>query len=92
MTINQIIQIIDLLVGDVVSYDESGWECKFDKEAKETIINALEKQMPKKPKGDYHSVPHWRCPTCNSAVVLYEDSFKKAFCEWCGQALDWRKE
>lgn len=30
-------------------------------------ISALEKQIPKKPKGDYHSVPHYRCSTLRTA-------------------------
>lgn len=50
---------------------------------------ALEKQIPKKPSGDYHSVPHYRCPNCNREVVLYEISAKYPYCKYCGQAIDW---
>ena len=58
-------------------------------EARQKAIKALEKQIPMKPIGDLHSVPHYRCPACNSAVVLYEDSPKHPCCQWCGQKLDW---
>ena len=47
------------------------------------IINALEKQIPKKPnyKSDY--LMHF-CPICDFPLPL---CFK--FCNHCGQALDW---
>lgn len=61
----------------------------FTVEAFEMATEALEKQIPKKPKGDYHSVPHYRCPVCNKSVKTYEDSYKIPFCCWCGQRLDW---
>ena len=52
-------------------------------------IVALDKQVPKKPTGDLHSVPHYRCPLCNKAVVVYENDKKLPYCHWCGQALLW---
>lgn len=48
-----------------------------------------EKDIPKKPIGDLNSVPHYRCPSCRSAVVLYERDNKYPCCQWCGQKLDW---
>lgn len=54
-------------------------------------IDALEKQIPKKPMGDLNSVPHYRCPVCKNAVVLYEYSAKLPHCQWCGQKLDWEE-
>lgn len=51
-------------------------------------MNALEKQIPKKPT-EYDSVPHARCPHCTIGVRVYCDSAKVPFCQWCGQALDW---
>lgn len=47
------------------------------------------KDIPKKPIGDLNSVPHYRCPTCKSSVVLYEHDNAYPCCQWCGQALDW---
>ena len=52
-------------------------------------MNDIKKQIPMKPVGDLHSVPHYRCPNCNNAVALYEDDTKAHSCKWCGQILDW---
>lgn len=45
---------------------------------------ALQKQVPMKPQGRFDSVPHYRCPSCYGAVVVYENSPKFDFCVWCG--------
>ena len=58
----------------------------------EEIREAVEKQKAKKPKGDLHSVPHYRCPNCNSTVKLYQNSVKDEICRWCGQVIDWGEE
>ena len=69
--------------------------CEYGTGFKETIealdisIECIEKQIPKKPKGDFHSVPHHRCPTCNCAIRLYEKDSHDLFCKFCGQAIDW---
>lgn len=55
----------------------------------EEVREAVEKQNAKKPKGDLHSVPHYRCPNCNSTVKLYQNSKKDEICKWCGQRIDW---
>ena len=52
-----------------------------------TLKEAVEKQIPKKALGDFDSVPHYRCPTCNRAVVLYEYDTQFPYCHWCGQSL-----
>lgn len=52
-------------------------------------IEALEKRIPQKPKGDYHSCPHYRCPNCNGSVKMYENDNTYPHCAFCGQALDW---
>lgn len=58
----------------------------------EEVREAAEKQNAKKPKGDLHSVPHYRCPNCNGAVKIYENSAKDKICRWCGQVIDWSEE
>lgn len=58
----------------------------------EEIREAVEKQKAKKPKGDLHSVPHYRCPNCNNTVKLYQNSVKDEICRWCGQVIDWGEE
>ena len=52
-------------------------------------VEALEKWIPKKPIGDLHSVPHYRCPSCKNAVKVYEDSVVQPQCHYCNQKLDW---
>jgi hypothetical protein len=64
---------------------EAGAEMQYCQDA----LFALEKQMPKKAKGDYHSCPHYRCPNCNSSVKMYDDDNTYPYCAYCGQALDW---
>lgn len=51
-------------------------------------IKAVDKQIPKKPIGDLHSVPHYRCPTCKCTVSMYNTQYD-SFCKYCGQAIDW---
>jgi len=63
--------------------------CESD-DMKNAIV-ALDKQIPKKPSGDLHSVPHYRCPSCHNAIVVYEYDYKYPNCKWCGQAIDWSK-
>ena len=57
-------------------------------EAIELAIEALEKQIPKKPV-NYNSIPHSRCPICNNSVKVYEDAHEYHYCLYCGQCLDW---
>ena len=53
-------------------------------EALDVAIQALEKQIPKKP--IYESkMP--RCPSCRSWIQNNESIQK--YCNFCGQALDW---
>lgn len=67
---------------------ENRLETKFILNEK-NIIDAFKKQIPQKPKGDYHSCPHYRCPNCNSSVKMYEKDNTYPHCAFCGQKLDW---
>ena len=72
--------------------------CKFtedDYKANEMAIQALEKQIPKKPENKIYSFyPHstllknkyGKCPICKSDQVWDE------YCANCGQKLDWSDE
>ena len=51
--------------------------------AKAKSIEALEKQIPKKPKTDNRYVMHI-CPWCNDFVKVSHN-----YCQNCGQKLDW---
>ncbi len=53
-------------------------ELMLGKSSHEVAINALDKQIPKKPV-DWHICPH-----CNTELVN-----KNNYCERCGQKLDW---
>lgn len=72
-------------------------------EAIELAVEALEKQMPKKPNyvpdDDTCVYYHWECPECGNYYsysirktfsVLYNNSV--SYCSRCGQALDWSEE
>ena len=54
----------------------------------ETIIQALEKQIPKKPIELDKWGEYYECPICNKYAV---DNLgcKYKFCRECGQKLDW---
>ena len=52
--------------------------------AVEIAVEAMEKQMPKKPKMPLDA--YWVCPTCGSKV---EHPFEH--CRRCSQAIDWTK-
>ena len=54
----------------------------------EMAINALEKQIPNKPKErDCIGFNTLVCPVCKGALYLYEP-----YCDNCGQAIDWSDE
>lgn len=53
-------------------------------------IEALEKQIPKKPKRDKEYPLGRVCPKCSAYLgnVQFMSSIDD-YCMWCGQALDW---
>ena len=53
-------------------------------------INALEKQIPKKPISvtSVENSMYVKCPTCKLTTVLY-DGCVMEYCKNCGQAIDW---
>lgn len=61
-----------------------------DLELKVILTEALQKQIKQKPKGDYHSCPHYRCPNCHRSVKMYQGDKVYPHCGFCGQALNWR--
>lgn len=68
-----------------------------DVPALEMAINALEKQIPKKPIIDsckYSSIGAYYCPICNSyirSIAIHKKIILKEniFCGVCGQKMDW---
>lgn len=77
-------------------------ECKFaedDYKAIDMAIQALEKQIPKKPIR-HTAWENFKCPACGSAEILeydteyreYDKDCKFEYCSDCGQHLDWGDE
>jgi len=67
---------------------------RADAKACEIAIEALEKQIPKKPK-QLESVDYFECPCCKRIITMHErahGNLKIPFCKWCGQALDWSED
>lgn len=88
MTTERAIEILK----DLRIFDD---DCETDVEALTKGIEALEKQMPKRPveKGVIGKlkIPDIAyCPICDNPVIKDEsDNYEQAYCCYCGQALDW---
>jgi Zn finger protein HypA/HybF involved in hydrogenase expression len=50
-------------------------------------IQALEKQIPKRPLEVQYYKSFGKCPLCEQVVSARS---AKNFCQYCGQAIDWR--
>ena len=66
-------------------------ECRKHNKAISMAIEALEKQIPKKPiirkTEDYFgNVKHTLCPNCQKTEFVFT---QPCFCHHCGQALNW---
>ena len=83
MNLKEVIKTLELAKAEVE------WDYPMDYAvAIDEAIKAIDKQIPKEPIGDLHSVPHYRCPTCKCTVSMYNTQHD-AFCKYCGQAIDW---
>lgn len=58
----------------------------FTVQAFELAIEALEKQIPKKPSGSFDDETYGRAWICECTGII--DEYQK-FCPCCGQAIDW---
>lgn len=62
---------------------------EHDDNATTLAIEALEKQIPKKPK---RSGKYGVCPSCSRLIERYEQkhgNIEIPHCKWCGKKLDW---
>ena len=87
MTPEEAIDIVKCAIGEV------GWSYPIDyAEAIEVTIEALEKQVAKKPIPAVQSGFFW-CPACRKAIKMRIEGSKIniSHCPFCGQALDWRE-
>lgn len=84
MTPKEAIKILEIAKAEVE------WNYPLDYAiAIDTAIEALEKQIPKKPisLGEDIDRDVGQCPNCKEIIDTYED-YK--YCSECGQAIDWR--
>ena len=93
MTLEEAIKTIKLAQAQIE------WDCPMDYAvAFDMAIEALEKQIPKKPK----RIDHWRlCPDCYEKYGFSYDylvGMKQrghedvSYCLGCGQAIDWTED
>nr|DAV45686.1 MAG TPA: Nin one binding (NOB1) Zn-ribbon like [Caudoviricetes sp.] len=84
-------EIIESIIHSLIYNDDSIPTTQDDLQ---TIKEALEKQIPKKPyKTKEHKQNNWYCSTCKcycgDDMELQYACLQPKFCEHCGQALDW---
>ena len=87
MTAEEALKIIKIAIADIE------WNYPLDyAEAFEVAIEALEKQIPKKPleQINEYDATMGNCPCCGDIVFDYPEDVK--VCSNCGQALDWSEE
>ena len=72
-----------------IAIAEVEWEYPMDYAvAFETAIEALEKQIPKKPIESKYG-EQISCPHCSATLIYCLHSYKGNYCEECGQAILW---
>ena len=88
MTPKEAIEYLNIM--KLSTEDDSVDEIK--KEVCDIAIEALEKQISKKPlnQSEEYDRTYGNCPCCGEMVVDYPDDFR--VCSNCGQRLDWRVE
>lgn len=99
MTENEAIKNIKDILDECTESEESVcYVTDVDAPALEMAINALEKQIPKKPtyEGDGYAPDgmfiwgEWICPCCGRRYEVDYDDYD--YCPDCGQKLDWSNE
>ena len=82
LTKDRALCLFNPLTGDVGPLNE---DCRMSAEAMKLAIEALEKQIPKKPYKDNENGVYEKehCPSCHQSLFPNDHH-----CE-CGQALDW---
>lgn len=58
------------------------------KECYQLAIDALDKQIPKKPL-KFNDDGYYLCPRCGRYITEYIDNESKRYCYYCDQKLDW---
>ena len=92
MTVKETIQMLERML-DPDPWEDYGLSDKA-KEALQMAIDALEKQIPRKPIKNTGMVnPIWSadsnlCPACFKYVNVWGNKF----CSYCSQAIDWTED
>lgn len=84
LTKDRALCLFNPLTGDVGPLNE---DCRMSAEAMKLAIEALEKQIPKKPRETRCAL---MCASCGHKIT--EKGCKKldrSYCKKCGQAIDW---
>lgn len=92
MTYEEAINEIKYLIGDGVVLEHIVVDLPQESiEALKVAIEAIEKQIPKKPIKNDLSYSGYCCPTCKSNVyqLRSHNIYKTPYCIFCGQAIDW---
>ena len=94
MTVQEAIGNIKMILEEATSYEHAVcYVTSVDEEPLKLAIEALEKQIPKRPNrheeeitDDYVSLEYYSCPVCKSNELADGYDF---YCFRCGQKLDW---
>ena len=87
----------DILEEAIDTEDAVCYVTSVDEEPLRMAIEALEKQLPKKPvlektKGVV-GIDMWHCPVCDGEIISdWNRDIANSYCHHCGQALDWSDE
>ena len=81
------------LAKDLKEHIGCGIEVPLYDEELEVVVEALEKQIAKKPRiiGVSDDAEYMKCPQCRLTTVLYSD-MRPDYCPKCGQKLDYGLE
>lgn len=81
---------LKVILSEITECEESiCYITDIDAEPLRLSIEALEKQIPKKP---IHGAANIKCPNCGATLLYYFHLFKIDYCDECGQRLDWSEE
>lgn len=78
---------LKVILSEITECEESiCYITDIDAEPLRLAIEALEKQIPKKP---VYGAANIKCPNCGATLLYYSHLYKVDYCDECGQCLDW---
>ena len=89
MTNQEAINDLKVILSEITECEESiCYITDVDAEPIRLAIEALEKQITKKPIVSDDII----CPSCSATLIYYLHTSKIDYCDKCGQRLDWSEE